>query len=379
MHYDENAMIEFDKRVSQGLIRRVFRDNLVLFNYTDACTFERAWDEYTLVSRGIVIDRRTGEVVARPLSKFFNMNETEEVSLSKLPVDKGYHVFEKLDGSLGIIYFYEGQWHLNTRGSFDSPQAIKGRSMLNDYRVRYLDERFTYLVEIIYPENKIVVDYGSEEKLVLLGAVHTASGKEVSPEIIGYVAEQLGMECATMYPYTIEEMIELQNTLTKDQEGFVVRFANGLRVKIKGDEYMKIARLISNMTPLAFWEAMKDGTVSRQYLAQLPEEFRKDYEPIVRELEMQYNAISMQIMFEYLQLPEHDKTSEGRRIVGLFIRDNPDLIRSGAMMFAILDGKWAVLDEYIKKKMRPKNNELIRLDAEPKQSRPESDIYLYGD
>ena len=363
MHYSKEDMSAFDQRVASGFIRRVYKGDLALLNYTDKTTYEKAWDQYTMAARGLVVNVHTGEIVSRCLGKFFNWEQLDEAFVKNLPVDKGYHVFDKLDGSFGLISFYGGQWNLHTRGSFDSPQALKGREMLNNYRMRYLDKAFTYMVEIIYPENKIVVDYGKQEKLVLLTAVHTKSGKEISPEILGYVAEQLGMEPATIYPYTITEMLELKKTLPKDQEGFVVRFANGSRIKIKGDEYMRIARMLSNMTPLALWDIMKNGTIPRQYLAELPEEFRKDYEPIVKELELQYNVISSQILFEYSRLPSHEKTPEGRKTIGLFINNNPELIRYGAMMFAVLDSKWETLDEYIKKKIRPLGNELISFEG----------------
>jgi RNA ligase len=354
--YSRNDMAAFEHRVSQGYLRQVYSEDLVLFNYTDKCTFDRAWDQYTLVSRGIVLNRYSGEVVALPFSKFFNLGEMEEVSLKNLPLDKGYHVFEKMDGSLGIVYFHNGQWRMNTRGSFDSPQAIKGREMLNKYRTRYLDRDFTYLVEIIYPSNKIVVDYGTQEKLVLLGAVHTRSCKEVNPEVLGYVGDQLGMESAMLYPYSLDEIITLQKTLPKDQEGFVVRFMNGMRVKVKGDEYMKIAKMLSHMTPLSFWDTMKNGVVNRQYLAQLPEEFRKDFEPMVRDLEGLYHQIMQEVLLEYLALPLRDlSVPDARRTVGLFMNSNTHMTHKSAM-WPMLDQKYDVVDQYIMKRVRPTNN-----------------------
>ena len=39
------------------------------------------------------------------------------------------------------------------------------------------------MVEIIYPENRIVVDYGDEEKLVVLGMTSRVSGKELEENI----------------------------------------------------------------------------------------------------------------------------------------------------------------------------------------------------
>jgi RNA ligase len=354
MKYD---LKEFENRVEDGYIRRIVKFDMIIYNYTEKCTFERAWDQYTMLSRGIVLDKYTGEVIARPFGKFFNLAEMPEITLDKLPVDKGYHVFEKLDGSLGICFFHGGQWHMNTRGSFESEQAVKGLEILNKYRTRYLDKNFTYLFEIIYPENKIVVDYGKEEKLVLLSAFHTKTEREIDPEVLGYVGDQIGTEVAMIHPYSIEEMIGLQKTIPKDQEGFVVRFTNGLRVKIKGDEYMKIAKMLSHMSPISFWEVMKNGVVDRQYLEQLPEEFRKDYEPIVMELEKRYNEVSNEILQDYESLPVHDMKVKGNaKIVGLMIQTDPRKFKHPGAVFPMLNKSWTAVDTYIKRKTRPTGN-----------------------
>ena len=41
---------------------------LILWNYTDLCTYERAWDEVTLNARGTVYEIETGKVIARASS-----------------------------------------------------------------------------------------------------------------------------------------------------------------------------------------------------------------------------------------------------------------------------------------------------------------------
>jgi RNA ligase len=75
---------------------------------------------------------------------------------------------------------------------------------------------------------------------------------------------------------TLEDLYEYCKGLPATQEGFVVTFSNGLKVKIKGDTYCRIHKMISRMTPLAFWEAwnLELKEIPKEYLAQLPEEFR---------------------------------------------------------------------------------------------------------
>jgi hypothetical protein len=76
-----------------------------------------------------------------------------------------------MDGSLGILFYYEDEWIMATRGSFTSDQAIKGLEIVkNNYFLDAFLREYAYLVEIIYPENRIVVDY-RKEKVTFLSVV----------------------------------------------------------------------------------------------------------------------------------------------------------------------------------------------------------------
>ena len=350
-------LIEFDKRVEQGLIRKVEQDDLILYNYTDKCTYDKAWDDYTRVSRGIIFTKN-GVLVAKPFAKFFNLGEMPESCLANLPSGQ-YSVSEKVDGSLGIVYFYKGEWHVATRGSLSSVQAVKAREILTKYNVKQMNKNFTYLVEIVYPENKVVVNYGEEEKLVLLGMVNTTT--EVENLDVMNEANILGMPYAKRYYRTIEQMIELQKSLPKDEEGFVVRFSNGLRVKIKGHEYLRIHKMISTMSPLSFWESMENGTVAKHYLEQLPEEYRNDFEPIVAELERQYKRVISEIDQDGHPLKDLDMSlTENKKAVGLLVQGKNNLLHPHAM-FSLLLKNEAALDKYVMKTIRPDSNAMRSL------------------
>lgn len=358
MKYD---ITKFEALVEQGLLRKSEKGDLVLYGYTDKCTFERAWDEYTRIARGLILNKTTGELVAKPFPKFFNLGEMSETHLSKLPTGSGYVVFEKVDGSLGVVYHYDGQWNIATRGSFYSDQAVRGQDILQKYDLSKIPTTVTLLVEIIYPQNRIIIDYGSDEKLVLLGAYEVEYGLEVSPNGVFDFARLTGMERTKTYDYTIEQMIEMQKTLPKTQEGFVVRFYAGLtalRVKIKGNEYMKIAKILAHMSPLAFWESMVGGMVDKTYLAQIPEEFRPIYEPMVIELERQYTNLYLEISSEYIRLPVGGTSPEERKALGLFLQSDTTLKHKAAMFPCLLEDRKAV-NKYIMKLIRPKGNVLI--------------------
>lgn len=354
MRYD---LKEFEKLVEEGYVRRVEKDGLVLYNYTDKCTYDRKWDtKYTRDARGIIFEEATGVLIAKPFPKFFNLGEMEETQLLNLP-DCPYEVTEKVDGSLGILYYYRGEWRMATRGSFDSEQAAKGLEIFKKtIDANFLAPNCTYLFEIVYPENKIVVNYGQQEKLVLLGIYNV----EINPEgaDISVSGRDLRFQHqAAEYSHSIHKMIELQKTMPKDQEGFVVKYATGLRVKIKGEEYLKIHKMISNMTPLSFWESMENGKVNREYLAQLPEEFKSDFEPIVAALEEQYVIVRTNIVLDSLALPCHGTDRESLKTIGLFLKHNVSL-EHGPAMFPYILGNTGSLNKYIMKKIRPDGNVL---------------------
>ena len=124
--------------------------NLVLFNYTPETQFSRDWDSITLASRGIIFEKDSGSIIARPFGKFFNMEEHAQEGMEPIP-NEDFEVYEKVDGSLGILYYYDGKWRINTRGSFESEQArYANEVLLPKYDISNLDKSKTYLFEIIY-------------------------------------------------------------------------------------------------------------------------------------------------------------------------------------------------------------------------------------
>ena len=79
-HYaktNNHNLLPFEKEVKNKNVKRfVSKDEkLVGYNYTDQCTFDRAWNDVTKNSRGIVFEKDTGRVVAIPFPKFWNYSE----------------------------------------------------------------------------------------------------------------------------------------------------------------------------------------------------------------------------------------------------------------------------------------------------------------
>lgn len=123
--------------------------DLFIYNYSPRVQYERLWNEITLKTRGLILDSEMN-IIARPFGKFFNLEEHSESDLPKLSFD----VFDKMDGSLGILYWLNDVPYIATRGSFNSDQAIHGTEILySKYKNTFnkLERDKTYLFEIIYP------------------------------------------------------------------------------------------------------------------------------------------------------------------------------------------------------------------------------------
>jgi len=66
-----------------GHISAKTNGDLTLFNYKPQAQFEGRWNPYEMVCRGLIINNKTGGVVARPFDKFFNWGEGGETDRRK--------------------------------------------------------------------------------------------------------------------------------------------------------------------------------------------------------------------------------------------------------------------------------------------------------
>lgn len=285
----EDLLSALRDRVATKLVREVrapYDDDLALFCYTQTAVVERAWDPIVEMARGLVLDLHLKEVIAKPFPKFFNFGERS----ATVPYEP-FEVTEKLDGSLGIVFFDKraNTWRVATKGSFSSPQALRGAQMLEKLRTSMLQRDVTYLFEVIYPENRIVVRYPFEG-LVLLAAY--GDHGELSREKLEEHASDMGAKVVGKCDYgSMREMVEACATFASDTEGFVVRFSSGLRLKIKGAEYLRVHRMISNVTPLAIWDGLRNRQDLDLVRKEIPEEFWSDFDTIRALLLAKFNTI----------------------------------------------------------------------------------------
>lgn len=289
----------FDKKLLNKMIEENYVSvrkhptaELYIYNYTPKAQYDRVWNDVTLQCRGLILDGDMN-VVSRTFKKFFNLEELQPEEIPNLPFD----VYDKLDGSLAILYWVDNLPYIATRGSFESEQAIKGTEIFYkkySHLIPTLDKTKTYLFEIIYPSNKIVVDYGDMEDLILLTVIDNKTGAEHNLE--GTIGFPIVKKYDGLNDYTKLKALEENN-----KEGFVIRFSNNFRMKVKFAEYVRLHRIITQCSNLVIWEHLMEKRELNDLLDKVPDEFYQWVKKTMDELQSQYNKIE-----EYCksQLPE---------------------------------------------------------------------------
>lgn len=297
---------ELAKAIGDGFVRRQVHPSqpLAILNYTERCVYERAWSDLTRRCRGLIYNTATLAVAARPFEKFFNYSEHEEATLS---LDEPVVISDKMDGSLAICYRgTDGLLAIATRGSFASEQALHATRVL---RERYPGfeplDGYTELFEIVYPGNRIVVDYGAEDDLFYLGSVEIATGRSYGPYPPGTVAANekgwTGPRACVFDGSTLAEALAMPPR--KNAEGIVVMYhRTGQRVKIKQDDYVALHRLITGMNARVVWEKLDQGLTADDLCEGIPEEFWPWVRQVAAELEGEYQRIAGAAAAEYRQI-----------------------------------------------------------------------------
>jgi len=323
---------------------------LSIYNYSRTCQYEGGWDDITKMCRGLILDKE-GNVIAKSFDKFFNY---EELTLNDIP-EESFEVFEKLDGSLGILFWYQGKWILASKGSFTSDQSIKGRQILNNkYNVEVLPKGYTTVVEIIYPENRIVCDYGEDEELVVLSMVSNANGKELDYDSMLSINEVSGFPTIKKYD-GITDYDTLKDKISGNREGYVIRFKNGFRMKIKGEEYVRLHRILTGFSNVDIWEYLKDGKDLSELLDRVPDEFDKWVKTTIQDLkygcyQLRERAGKLHDGFRYGKYGDVDPEPTKKEFAE-FVMKQQEVLHP--IMFAMWDHNNEKVDDIIWKLMKP--------------------------
>lgn len=346
---------QLNKFVSEKLLKKAKHPkyDLFIWNYSETVQVGRLWNPVLLKCRGLITDE-TGKIVARSFSKFFNIEETSEIPNEK------FRIFDKADGSLGILFFYNGEWIISSRGSFQSLQAIKAKEMLKKYNIQNLDKRLSYVFEIIYPENRIVVDYDNKESLVFLSAFNPNKDIEIF-EIDGISSfeymKKRGFEVIEEFFLEGKSIDELKKLDLKNKEGFVLLFENGLRIKVKFEHYLKIHKILNKLSLKNIFIMFKTNENIEEVIENIPDEFHKfvrdsfkifkdDYEEIVNSTKNVIDEFLKEYIIEptkknfvkFIKNNNNVKREHQKYLFSLFDKKSPEILNDN--IFEIMEDKF---------------------------------------
>lgn len=282
---------EFDKAVAAGYVRASTHGDLTLYSYTQKAVFERHWTTVTRSARGLVLDQR-GRVAARPFEKFFNLGEPEAL-LADLPAETP-EMAVKHDGSLVICFCHEGKWRAITRGCWDNEQTRYANSWLEG-NTEDFNPDWTYLFELVAPWNRIVVPHDTTD-MVLIGRVHNVDGCDLSYAELADHARTLGLTPCDYLTKPIEDF-EPEEGQGGMAEGYVCRYSNGLRVKLKFADYLRMHKALTGLSVKAIWEGLRAGDSSPP--DGMPDEFMDWHNEQVAKLKGRFEELSAEARAAY--------------------------------------------------------------------------------
>jgi RNA ligase len=369
------------KHIEDGVIRKQvhpdYPNQLYILNYGEAAQFDRIWDAATNVCRGLIVAvMPEGDVViARGFNKFHNYNtdyipETQDANLPNvIPL-----ATQKLDGSMGLPYYWDNKWWVATRGSFASNQAKWATEWLrHNYPFFSAGSFSTPVCEVIYKENRIVVDYDFEG-LVLLGFVELATGYELGRLFCEDWARVKNFPIVKKFDKTLAECAAENNL---NEEGYVLTYDKGrdappLKIKVKFADYVRLHRILTGLNPKAIWEMLEAGqneaidailtdpTMPAPFIAWFGgwvEQLRSRYDAMERAALDVFN--SRHFKGQWATPPSKEALAMVRKATALYFQKTPELC---SILFAMLDGK--NYTPIIWDRLKPKATDTFKKDGE---------------
>ena len=200
------------------------------------------WTPETLIFRSSMWNE-FGELISASFPKFFNWNEKPDIT--PLPSSLlNTSAVEKIDGSTLIVSKFKNNLIIRTRGTFDVFGFENAKTEIPYLRSKYPQafmpiEQVSYLFEWYSPKNKIVINYGDEPQLYLIGAIAHDDYSLLTQDTLDELALQLNTPRPTRY--TFDDVDTMMKTIEsfKGKEGVCLYYHNDQCIrKVKNSTYL---------------------------------------------------------------------------------------------------------------------------------------------
>nr|CAG4715241.1 unnamed protein product [Naegleria fowleri] len=275
-----------------------YPNRLICLHYNQTrANFENA---LTRLCRGIIVDleileddeERNGvKIVHMPFSKFFNFNEELSLKFETPLIEKHFtessvKVYEKLDGSIVNLYYFDSKWRVASSSTPDGSARLGFYSVSSDMEInnRHREKiqtfefsqlvwdtfhklnyslpsekyqgKYSFTFELTTPKHLLVVQYESDD-LVLHGVRDLQTFKEEDPEpfakefnwkVAACVKSKYGLNsfkdvervANDRSPYKHEGFVVCYQSYEEESESGDV-LLDFIRVKVKSKEYVKLS------------------------------------------------------------------------------------------------------------------------------------------
>lgn len=250
MRFDLDLLKEYCVKTTMCYEKHPTQDLYIFGYYSDRNPPKpTVWDNISIHCRGLILDGN-GNVIERPFPKFWTYRQylssntllLSEDRIVRIPQGK-FRILEKIDGTMVTLYWIGDKPYLATQRSFTNIKAVEATKLLYtkySHLFDKFDKRFTYIFEAVYPETKVLIDYGDIRDLYLIGMIDKVSGKLMELPDIGFPVSH---DYTPEYGYlkNFDDIVALN---LPNQEGFVVYFENGLMIKLKFPWYQKVHKIL---------------------------------------------------------------------------------------------------------------------------------------
>ena len=295
----EHSLIDLEKKYGIKAKRGKINNNLVLLKYDQLNS--PTSHPIVLECRGLILDESDDwRIISFPYKRFANYGEGWAAEIDW----ETARTYEKLDGSLMTMYYYNG-WQVASSGVPDASGELMGTTTTFQdlffkvwaelkYSTKYMDQNVCYMFELCTKYNRVVVRH-PESKIVLHGARRLSDLRELNPIV---EADRNDWDCVKIFPLkSWDDITAAAKTLEPmKSEGYVVCDANYNRVKVKSPQYVAVAHMKDGFTTRRMLEIVRTNENS-EFLSYYPEytelyyDIRAKYERFLGRIEGFYDGI----------------------------------------------------------------------------------------
>ena len=320
--YEELPIIE-QLRSNNFVQEKDLGNDISSFNFTREAFYDKNWNKQTILARGLFLNNKTGDIVARSYEKFFKVNEIHKTELASLKESLVFPVkaYLKENGFLGIVSYYNDELFVTTKSTNKGDYANWFNKLLDHYKEnikKLYQEKVlnnqSLVFEVIDTENDPHIIEYNKSKIVLLDCINNSfEFKKLDYKKLVDISNQIGCEVKQL-AYTLNNWDEFRSLyyqtlnysyqyLDNYIEGYVFEDKNGFMVKVKSgyyDEWKKL-RGVANMV-LRSGYLRKTGMLTNElenlFYGFLREVYSKYYNKEEKTYSIKTDIISLRKLFE---------------------------------------------------------------------------------